>query len=88
MECEKCVKLTNELKGLRMQNGKLKKQLEKGDRKSIPDLKPYISKVDRLKNLADNIGDSELLDALNAELNNFKTLFKQLIRDVATEEPK
>jgi hypothetical protein len=83
MECAECKKCNDLLKGLRMQNGKLKKQLEEGDKKPIPDLKPYISKVDRLKNLADNIGDGKLIEELGAELNNFKTIFKQLIRDVA-----
>lgn len=80
-DCKNCEKLTNELKGLRMQNGKLKKQAS--GKKDIPNLEPYISKVDRLKNIADNIGDDELIKAIGAELNNFKTLFQKLIQDVA-----
>lgn len=85
MECDKCIQLNNELKGLRMQNGKLKKQV--GGKKNIPNLRPYISKLDVLKNLADNIGDSALVEGVNVEINNFKTLFEQLIRDVEAPEP-
>jgi hypothetical protein len=71
----------NECSGLRMQVGRLKKQLEQVDKKDIPDLRPYISKVDVLKNLVDE-GDLEAVkDRLYLEINNLKTIFEKLIKD-------
>jgi hypothetical protein len=76
----------NECAGLRMQVGRLKKKVEEGERIEIPDLIPYVSKIDVLKNLVDQ-GDLEAVKKeLYKELANFKGIFKQLIRDVAASD--
>jgi hypothetical protein len=78
MKCNDCA-------GLRMKVGKLEKKLREAGRIDLPDLRPYLGKVDTLKNLIDNNDVDGFKKKLYAELNNLKTIFEKLIADVAVK---
>lgn len=96
-KCE-CKELRDKIKGLTMREGRLKKRiddLESGNAISyeIPDLSPYIAKVDVLDNLANNLDNAhsqEFIDSLvskiREESNNLRTIFQKLIIDFGASE--